>query len=58
MSHHLRNLLLSLLLATSATAGCTLIAEVDRSKIPDEGEVGGNGGTDGNDNQAGAGGAE
>ena len=47
MSHRSRNLLLSLLLATSTIAGCTLIAEVDRSKIPagDGDGDGGEGGT-------------
>lgn len=49
MSHRSRNLLLSLLLATSTIAGCTLIAEVDRSKIPagdgDGDGEGGDGGT-------------
>ena len=47
MSHRSRNLLLSLLLATSTIAGCTLIAEVDRNKIPagDGDGDGGEGGT-------------
>lgn len=40
MSHRLRNLVLCLSLATSTALGCTLIAEVDRSKIPDEGAGG------------------
>jgi hypothetical protein len=51
MSHRLRNLILCLSLATSTTVGCTLIAEVDRSKIPDEGE-GGEGNTGDGDTSA------
>lgn len=47
MSHRLRNLLISLVLTASAGAGCTLIAEVDRSKIPDGNDGGNNGDGDG-----------
>lgn len=54
MSHRLRSLVLSLSIATSATVGCTLIAEVDRSKIPDgEGEGGDGNSGDGDQPQGG-----
>ncbi|HXS18894.1 MAG TPA: hypothetical protein VN764_16960 [Polyangiaceae bacterium] len=51
MSHRLRSLVLSLSLAASATVGCTLIAEVDRSKIP-EGEGDGGEGNSGDGDQS------
>jgi hypothetical protein len=57
MSNPLRNLLLSLLLASSSAVGCTLIAEVDRSKIPDEDADTGGGGEGGTPGEGGMGGA-
>lgn len=56
MSHRSHSLLLSLLLATTTLAGCTLIAEVDRSKIPDEEGDGGEGSVGDSDTDGTAGG--